>query len=347
MKVKEPQQRISIFAVAKRAKCSIATVSNVLNEKGRVGPKKKKEVLRAIRVLGYQVSSVGRNLRTRKSEMLGLLFYPSCAQIFKNPFYAEIMEGLEEELTRERYNLLLAGYQVSVTDLPIPHFLAQGKVDGMILLGRFPASIIQNFCQVSSPLLLLDSNVEWPIDSVISDGFSAEINVVNHLASRGHRNILMLAYDMEDYNIDLRIQGFLAGLAQCGLSSGPRNVIRDFLSHDDIYSALRARMRDASPPTAVVAINDTLAMAMIKRLKADRLSVPRDISFVGYDDDEAMLDGHPFLSTVRVNKKELGRVGAELILKRIASPASPVVKLRLPVEFISRDSVASVGTRGE
>src|ERR1700679_138898 len=124
MKEKKPQKRVSIFAVAKKAKCSIATVSNVLNDKGRVGPKKRKEVLHAIRVLGYQVSSVGRNLRTRKSEMLGLLFYPSCAQIFKNPFYAEIMEVLEEELTRERYNLLLAGYQGSVTDRPIPHFLA-------------------------------------------------------------------------------------------------------------------------------------------------------------------------------------------------------------------------------
>ena len=80
--------------------------------------------------------------------MLGLLFYPTCAQIFKNPFYAEIMEGLEEELTRQRYHLLLAGYQVSVTDdLPIPQFISQGKVDGMILLGRLPAARHPEFLQ--------------------------------------------------------------------------------------------------------------------------------------------------------------------------------------------------------
>jgi LacI family transcriptional regulator len=301
-------------------------------------------VLSATQTLGYQVNAVGRNLRLRKSEMLGLLFYPSCAQIFKNPFYAEIMEGLEEELTRQRYNLLLAGYQVSVADQPVPPFLAQGKVDGVVLLGRFPVQVIQNFCQLSSPLLLLDSNVEWPIDSVISDGFLAGINVINHLASMGHRRILMLAYDLEDYNIELRIQGFLAGLAQCGLPSDPRSVIREYVSHDDIYPALRARLRESSPPTAVVAINDTLAMAMITRLIADGFKIPRDLSFVGYDDDEAVLDGQPFLSTVRVNKKELGRVGAELILKRIAEPTAPVVKLRLPVEFIPRESVAKIET---
>jgi len=335
-------QRISIFEVAKKAKCSIATVSNVLNNKGRVGEAKRREVLRAVQALGYQVSSVGRNLRTRRSEMLGLLFYPSCAQIFKNPFYAEIMEGLEEELTREGYHLLLAGYQVSVADSAIPSFLAQGKVDGMILLGRFPATIIQSFSRVSAPLLLLDSNVEWPIDSVISDGFSAEINVVNYLYSRGHRNIVMLAYDMEDYNIDLRVQGFLEGLAQCGITANAESVVREMLSHDEIYSALRQRLDRPDPPTAIVTINDTLALAMIKRLTDDGIKVPEQLSIVGYDDDNVMVDNRPFLSTVRVNKKELGRNGAELILRRVTSPAAPVVKLRLPVEFVARESVASI-----
>jgi len=336
-------RRVSIFAVAQKAKCSIATVSNVLNNKGRVGPKKRKTVLRAVEELGYQASSAGRNLRIRRSEMLGLLFYPSCALIFKNPFYAEIMEGLEGGLTKEGYHLLLAGYQVSVADSPIPDFLVQGKVDGMILLGRFPSHVIQNFYKVSSPLLLLDSNVEWPIDSVISDGFTAEITVVNHLVSQGHRNIVMLAYDMEDYNIDLRVQGFLSGLSMCGLDGGTTNVIREWLSHDDIYPALRERMKSSTPPTAVVAVNDTLAMAMIKRLNADGIKVPEQLSIVGYDDDVYMADGRPFLSTVRVDKKELGRTGAELILKRIAARDTGVVKLRLSTEFIARESVAPVG----
>jgi LacI family transcriptional regulator len=335
-------RRVSIFAVAQKAGCSIATVSNVLNNKGRVGPKKRKVVLRAVEELGYQASSAGRNLRIRRSEMLGLLFYPSCAHIFKNPFYAEIMEGLEEGLTKGGYHLLLAGYQVSAADSPIPDFLVQGKVDGMILLGRFPSRIIQNFYKVPSPLLLLDSNVEGPIDSVISDGFTAEIDVVNHLASHGHRNIVMLAYDMEDYNIDLRVQGFLSGLGICGLNGEASNVIREWLSHDDIYAALQTRLKSSTPPTAVVTVNDTLAMAMIKRLNADGIGVPEQLSIVGYDDDVVIADGRTFLSTVRVDKKELGRIGAELILKRVASRDTPVVKLRLPTEFIARESVAPV-----
>ena len=341
------ESRISIFSVAQKARCSIATVSNVLNNKGRVGSEKRKLVLNAARALGYQTNSAGRNLRMRRSEMLGLLFYPYCAQIFKNPFYAEIMEGLEEGLTRVGYHLLLAGYQASVTDSPIPNFLTRGKVDGMILLGRFPNKLIQRFSEISMPLLLLDSNAEWPIDSVISDGFSAQIAVVSHLASRGHRSIVLAAYEMEDYNIDLRVQGFLAGMRHCNLDASEKNVIRDRLSHADIYANLRERMNGPNPPTAIIAVNDTLAMALFKQLTADGIRVPDQISIVGYDDDDAYVSvgSRPFLSTVRVNKKELGRVGADLILKRVASPNSPVMKLRLPVEFIERESIADLSVK--
>jgi DNA-binding LacI/PurR family transcriptional regulator len=333
-------QRVSIVAVAQTANCSIATVSNVLNDKGRVGEEKKREVLDAIKKLGYQVNSVGRSLRLRRSEIIGLLFYPSCAQIFKNPFYAEIMEGLEEDLTSRGFHLLLAGYEVSVAESSIPKFLVQGKVDGMILMGGFPSSVIKSFDRAQSPLVLLDSNVEHPIDSVVSDGYSAEIKVVEHLYNHGHREIVMLAYSMQDFNIDLRVQGFLAGLKRFGLSEGMGQVMRDWLSHDEIYPALRERLRGPRPPTAIVTVNDTLAMALIERLQRDGIRVPNDLSIVGFDDDNVRLGGQDFLSTVRVEKKELGRVGANLIIKRIETPDAPIVKLRLPVQFVERKSVA-------
>ena len=341
-------RRVSIFSVAQKARCSIATVSNVLNGKGRVGTEKRKVVLRAARALGYQTNAAGRNLRMQKSEMLGLLFYPSCSQIFKNPFYAEIMEGLESRLTRESYHLLLAGYNVAATDSPVPDFVTRGKVDGMILLGRFPSRILQSFFEMSSPLLLLDSNAEWPIDSAISDGFSAEIGVVQHLFSRGHRSIVFVAYNYEDYNIDLRVQGFLAGMQRCGLEGGEKNVIRQYLDHQEMYDSLRKRLNGPTPPTAIVAVNDTLAMILVERLRKDGIRVPDDVSIVGYDDDEKFvtLDGQPFLTTVKVDKAELGVTGAELILNRVRNPSAPVVKLRLPIEIVSRRSVATLTVPG-
>jgi LacI family transcriptional regulator len=310
-------ENTSIFSVAKRANCSIATVSNVLNGKGRVGPKKRQAVLKAVQETGYQPNSVGRSLRIRRTETLGLLFYPSCAQIFRNPFYAEVMEGLEETLLNTGYHLLLAGYEASVRSSEVPDFVQRGKVDGMILLGAFPEKIIHNFCDLSTPLVLLDSNGEWPVDSVVSDGFSAEVKIVSHLAERGHKEIVMLAYAMEDYNIDLRIKGFHAGLQKCGLRVADAAVIRNALAHDDIYKHLKSRLQSSNPPTAVVTVNDTLAIAIMERLKNDGFRIPEQVSIVGYDDNAFSAQASPSLTTVRVDKKRLGEVGADLLLKRI------------------------------
>lgn len=330
----------SIFLVAELAKCSISTVSNVLNHKGRFGDATRDAVLQAVKELGYQPNSVGRSLRLRRTEALGLLFYPSCAQVFRNPFYAEVMEGLEETLLKAGYHLLLAGYEASIRTSDVPDFLQRGKVDGMILLGAFPTSIIHSFCSLNTPLVLVDSNVEWPVDSIVSDGFSAEVDIVSHLFALGHRQIVLLAYDMEDSNIDLRVQGFLAGLEQVGLPGGEERVIRGFLSHHDIYDALKERLNSSNPPTAVIAINDTLAMAMMSQLAADGIRVPEQLSVVGYDDHAASVRFTPSLSTIRVDKVKLGRIGAEMILKRLETPDTPVVKCRLPTDFVERESVA-------
>ncbi|HEX4086669.1 MAG TPA: LacI family DNA-binding transcriptional regulator [Chthoniobacteraceae bacterium] len=335
----------SIFSVAKRANCSIATVSNVINGKGRVGANTRKTVLKAVRELGYQPNSMGRSLRMRRTETLGLLFYPSCAQIFRNPFYAEVMEGLEETLLNTGYHLLLAGYEASVRSSEVPDFVQRGKVDGMILMGAFPGKIIHSFCELSTPLVLLDSNAEWPVDSVVSDGFSAEVKIVSHLVENGHKEIVMLAYNMEDYNIDLRIKGFLAGLEKNGLRANASSVIHHALAHEEIYTCLKARLNSPNPPTAIVTVNDTLAIVTEEWLKKDGFRVPDQISIVGYDDDPFSANANPPLSTVRVNKKKLGEAGADLVLKRIETPDRPIAKLALPTELVIRKSVRNLAAR--
>ncbi len=341
-RVTKKNSQQSIFRVAELCNCSVSTVSNVLNNKGRFSEATRQAVLQAVAKLNYQPQSAGRSLRLRKTETLGLLFYPSCAEIFRNPFYSEVMEGIETALLKSGYHLLLAGYDTTSNGSKTPpKFLQQGKVDGLILLGRFPSEIIQRFCKFGTPLVLLDSSAEWPVDSVVCDGFSAEVDVVAQLHALGHRRIVMLAYSHEDSNIDQRIQGFLSGMKALGCADGRSSVIRDFMRHDDIYAALRKRLDDAEPPTAVIAVNDTLALDIMARLQADGLRVPDKVSVVGFDDDTASATSSPALSTVRVDRERLGRLGVELIMNRLKDPAAPVVRSLLPAEVVFRQSVAA------
>jgi len=129
------QKPPNIKDVAQEAKCSIATVSCVLNNRGRIGKATQKRVREACKKLGYYPSAAGRNLRSRRTESIGILFYPSCAHIFHDVFYSEIMEGLEEELTNANQNLLLAGYDISTQHDDLPKFIREGSVDGVILMG--------------------------------------------------------------------------------------------------------------------------------------------------------------------------------------------------------------------
>ncbi len=330
---------VSIHAVAKKAHCSIATVSNVLNRKGRVGEKTRQKVLAAVESLGYVTNSAGRNLRINRSETIGLLFYPSCAEIFQNTFYAEITAGLEECLTQAGYHLLLASYEASVAHTRVPDFLVRGKVDGMILLGAFPKKIIRRFCVTETPLLLLDANVDLPVDSVVTDGLAAGEAIVEHLVALGHRRFVWIGYTHEDDNIRLRKQGFLDALRRRNLPHVDRTSIEGVNDNAEFYRQIKARLKSKRPPTAVVAVNDGLAVDMMRQLQEDGYKVPEQVSVVGYDDDLLVEKVRPLLSTVRVDKKTLGRVGAEMILRRVANPEIPVEKRLLPVELVWRESV--------
>ena len=222
--------------------------------------------------------------------------------------------------------------------------MERGKVDGLILLGRFPNEVIRKFSNSEKPLLLLDSNFEGPVDSVVSDGFAAEVCAVDLLVKNGHKEILMLAYNHEDYNIDQRVQGFIAGLKKNGINGGRSKVIRSAISHDEIYKLVRERLNSATPPTAIIAINDTMALAIMEKLAQDHIRVPETVSILGYDDDAVSAMAAPPLATIRVDKKKLGQTGAELILKRVSDPNRPVTKLAMPTELIVRNSVARIAS---
>jgi LacI family transcriptional regulator len=334
--------RMTIEDVARAARCSTATVSLVLNNRGRVAEKTRKRVLKAQAELGYVPNPAGRSLRMQRTNMVGLLFYPSCAKLFRNVFYAEVMEGLEEELSKAGYDLLLSGGDLAADEAQMPAFLQQRRVDAAVLLGAFPRRRIEAMAEKGVPLLMLDSNHEdLPVDSITTDGYSAGRLIVDHLVARGHRRLLFMAYAMEDFNIDARVRGFEAGLRAHGLPVEGA-VERGFIGRVEACDRLLARLRGAHAPTAVVAVNDTLAVELMARMREERVKLPAELSFVGFDDDVYAQEIVPRLTTIGIDKPALGREGARILIERLREPARPVVKLRLPVRLIERDSVARV-----
>jgi DNA-binding LacI/PurR family transcriptional regulator len=341
MPKKTPKRITSIKEIAKLADCSIATVSNALNNKGRISQEVRDRIFKICQKHGYLPNSAGRNLRRRSNETIGLLFYPTCAAIFRNVYYAEIMEALEATMEDRGYDLLLSGYDSSASATEPPRFVRQGKVDGIILLGGFPRSIVLTLKSFGIPLMHLDSHREAiKIDYVTTDGFNASEQIVDHLVGLGHRRIVFMAHSHEDTNADQREAGFHSSVERHGLPKTLSVSIRDFTNTATGYPLLKHLLDSKRPPTAVVCVNDTLAAELIEKLQEDGFSVPKDLTVFGFNDDLDSRTTSPTISTVRVDKALLGKTGAEVILDRIQNPQAPAVAANLPVELVHRQSEA-------
>ena len=326
----------NIKDVAHEANCSIATVSCVLNDRGRIGKATQKRVRDACKKLGYYPSAAGRNLRSRKTESIGILFYPSCAHIFRNIFYSEIMEGLEEQLTEANQNLLLAGYDISTQHEDLPKFIREGNVDGVILMGGCPDEFKQKLVDINLPFLLLDTDISGvPVDSVTSDGFRAMIDMVNFLHSKGHQKLMMLRHKYDNYNEISRCMGFEAETRRLGLEA---EVIR-VETNDEAIREVVARIGSEDPVTAVCTVNDDMAADIMNKLLAKGITVPDQASMTGFDNTEFSRNTHPPLTTINIDRKQMGIEGAKTILRRINDPAAPPRKLVIPSELIERNSV--------
>jgi LacI family transcriptional regulator len=336
---------VSIFDIARATNCSIATVSCAINGKGRVSALTRKRILEACTALGYAPNAAGRHLRLQRTETVGLLLYPTCASEFRNSFAADVIEGLENRLIAANYHLLLGGYHPQVTAGALPQFIGQGRVDGVILLGKYPSAILAALRHVPVPMLILDSEDErGAIDSITTDGYAAGRQAVSYLVERGHRRIVMLAYDHDFHNPVQRRRGFLESMTTHGLWTHDRSLVSGFNDDADGCRLLHQRLTEPEPPTAVICENDHLALTVIRRLTADGVRVPEQLSVIGFTDDADSAVSHPPLTTFHIAKQDLGRLGADMMLARIAEPERAVLQRRVPAALIERQSVLALPT---
>lgn len=163
--------------------------------------------------------------------------------------------------------------------------------------------------------------------------------MVDELVARGHRRIVFMAYSYEDTNADQREAGFLSAVSAHDLPKTLSVSLRNFEDTPGAYQELKALMESKRPPTAVIAVNDTLAVELQECLQKDGYSIPDDLSLVGFDDDDICLKASPQMSSVRVDKKLLGKTGAQVIIDRVNNQGNSTQSIHLPVDFVLRESV--------
>jgi LacI family transcriptional regulator len=321
--------------------CSVATVSNAINGTGRMSGAMREGILAKCAELNFVPNSAGRSLRLQRTDAVGVIYAPSFAELFGNVFYARIMEGLAETFGEAGMDIIL-GNRLDADGLPT--FVRQGKVDALVVLaGVFDAKSYEGFRNCPVPLCIVDGHSDsLKADSLTSDGFGGARLAAEHLYAQGHRRILMTGYRDQLYNIEQRISGFFSGLRACGMEIDETDALIQVDTDAEAAEEIIALLGTSHPPTAVFAVNDTMAIHLIEALAETGKKVPEDISIIGFDDDPVAADCQPPLTTVRLGKKDFGAISARLVLDRLAEPDKPITHQILPTELVTRESVARV-----
>lgn len=342
----------SIAAVARRAGVSVATVSRVLNGHANVRAATRERVLAEIETSGYRVNELARNLRTAESRLL-LTMVPD----FGNPFYAEIVRGIDSVARQHGYFMLLcdtgadAGRERSYFDL-----LRRHRADGAICLD--PATVQHANQQASRDgsaaadgqnaalpwVACCEFDPAMGVPYVGIDNFGAARDAVRHLIARGRRRIGLINSDDHYLYAQQRRDGYLAALAESGIEAHEAwRVNVNSLDYDagaQGAEQLMQRRRGSSAPVpdAIFAVSDTLAVGVVNGLRATGWAVPDDVAVVGFDDIALAAQIDPPLTTIAQPMRELGETAARLLLRRLADPQASVAGVLLPHRLVVRQS---------
>ena len=335
------RNKIKLRDIAASIGCSVATISNAINGRGRMSEETRREILQLCADRNFAPNSAGRSLRLRRTDAVGVIYAPSFSELFGNVFYARIMEGMAEAFGQAGMDLVL-GHRMAGNGLP--EIVKQGKVDALVVLaGVFERATFESLRNCPVPVCLVDGHEDsLPADSLTTDGFGGGRLVAGHLVERGHREVLMVAYATPLYNIEQRIAGFLAGLRDAGIDAPAEHLVARVANDDGAVIQVLGRMRQAHPPTAVFAVNDTLAQHLVGTLTTAGVKVPGELSVVGFDDDPQAARCVPPLTTVGIAKRDLGAISANMVLERLRQPGQPPRHQVQPTHLVIRDSVAGL-----
>ncbi|MBU2494484.1 MAG: LacI family transcriptional regulator [Bacteroidetes bacterium] len=335
----------TIKDVAQKAGVSIATVSLVINNHKRISSDTKKKVQKAIKDLNYYPSRSARDLVSKKTGNIGFILTDDHF-LRTEPFYTRIFLGTEFEARDGEYYILLTTIKSDYSEKdPLPRFILDRSVDGVIVAGKIPEVLIDKLAKYNLPLIFVDytsAKENFPV--VLIDNIQGGITATNHLISYGHKNIAFIGGDINHPSINERLIGYKKALENAGINPNKKfiSTTSPYPDRQNGYNSAKKIFSTQKDVTAVFACNDAMAIGVMHYLKDSGFSIPNDISIIGFDDVESDLMLDPPLTTIRVPKIELGAEALRLMINTLKYKNSNAKKILVPVELIIRKSTKSI-----
>lgn len=334
---------ITIREIAQEANVSTATVSMVMNNKPGISSPTRMKVLKIVEAHGYNVSPLKKEI-TRNSGIIQLTIHRKHSQVVSDTaFFEALIAGIESTAS-------LSGYQLTIKSVLSQKLYADSicgglnddSIDGVLLLGtEMDSDDMIEAAKLNKPLLILDACfMGINANCVVIDNISGVYSAVQHLIENGHRKIGYLKSSIAIQNFLERYEGYLKVMSDSGLKCKHSYTIPLHPTMEGSFSDMMTYLSgNPELPTAFVSDNDIIAFGAMRAMKEAGLRIPQDISIVGFDDMPFCTISGPSLSTINVNKENLGKLAVENLTRIIDGENSYTTKTVLGVELVSRDSV--------
>lgn len=323
----------TLTKIADRAGVSIATVSRIINDTGRVSPATRQKVLQAIRDLEYDSALKGPTPVYRSI----LTLVPD----FVNPFYANIIDGIQQTAHNNDFEVFLMPTKDSYPNTGyLVNMIKKEGFSGVLWLSSTPPtellSIISHHCPI---VMCCEYPEDYPCSYVSIDDISAAFKAVNYLISTGCRKIGFVNCSLKYKYARHRREGYLQALNNAGLEYNPDLYVSiPTIDYTLAYSAVLQTLNAGPVPDAFFTCSDVYAAATINAAQHLGIRVPGDLSVIGFDNIETSRMTMPAITTIAQPGFQIGQQAGSLLVEKILNPELPDRHMLLSTELVIRGS---------
>jgi LacI family transcriptional regulator len=340
--------------VARVAGVSTATVARVLHNNGYIAPDTRELVTAAIQKTGYRMNMIARNLRTQRTGVVGHILH----SIVPNPFFANVALGAEQEARKNGWNSVIINVQgdAKLERAGVEAFIQQ-RVDAILFTTPVSETNVRLALEANVPVVQIERPTSIVTHTVLIDNYTGAVEAVEYLIERGHRRIAFMGGDPANqffgrYVERERLAGYRETLKKHGLPLDEELIILSpYYSLNDAfpgehYVSMKHILQSANRPSAVFVSSDMLAAYVLQEIYACKLSIPEDISVIGFDDTYAPYLSPP-LTTVQQPMLEIGKAAVNLILQQSqedekSNTSGIFHQMRLATRLVVRSSTGFV-----
>jgi len=325
---------ITLKMVAESAGVSVNTASRAINNKQDINLETKKRVLKIAQDLGYVRNDTAVALRTKKTGTIGVVIADN-----RNPFYAEVLNGMEVAARKKNYHIILANTQRDYRkEEEAINLLLNKRVDGLLIAPvQDRDDDIKKLIEANIPFVIVGRDFnDIDLDAVYNDEVKGGFLATEYLIKKGHKKIAFINGVLHKSPAKGRLKGYKKALKECEIPFNDALISVGDIDVKDGYERTKQMLKKNLNFTAIFAYNDMMAFGAMQAIKEKGLRIPENIGLVGYDDILFSSLISPALTTIKLKKQELGVESVKLLLSRINGNRKKAKKVMLDVDIITR-----------